>query len=220
MKRISLFIFILLISISSTAQTSEKDLVLKSFETYKNAILNDKGEIAADCVDSRTIKYYSTILEISKNADSLKINSLDILDKLMVLSIKHRTSKEDIVSFNGRDLLIYAIENGMVGKNSVAQNTLGEISVNGDFAKAGFLAKGQKTEYFFHFYKEDQIWKFNLTDIFPIGSKAVQQVIDESGKPENAFLLEILESVTNKKPNNAIWNPIHKKNELPIIKSH
>lgn len=83
----------------------------------------------------------------------MKLNSLGLLDKLMVFTIRHRASKEDILSFDGKRLLIYAIREGMVGKNSVVNNSIGEVEIDGDFAKGQFMTSGQKTPYYFHFYK-------------------------------------------------------------------
>jgi hypothetical protein len=140
----------------------EEKLVRESFNSYKTSILNDKGEKAVDFVDSKTISYYNEILETTKKADSLTVNSLGILDKLMVISIRYRTSKRDILSFNGKELLIYAIKEGMVGKNSVMNTEIGDVEIDGNFAKGQLISKGQKTPFYFHFYKESNIWKIDL----------------------------------------------------------
>ena len=108
------FCLLIILGQFSFGQTSEENLVKNSFDKYKTAILKDKGEEAVQFVDSRTIKYYSDILELVKSADSSKVETLTILDKLMVFSIRHRTSKQNILSFNGKSLLVYAIKSGMV----------------------------------------------------------------------------------------------------------
>lgn len=178
------------------------------FKGYKSAILNDKGEKAVEFVDSRTIKYYSDILERTKNADSIAIEELNIMDKLMVFSIRHRTSKEDILSFDGRQLLVHAIQKGMVGKGSVANTEIGEVSVNEQFAKGQFVSNGTPAPIYFHFYEEDGAWKVDLTSIYPIAIQAFQQMVDESGEDENESLFSILEMVTGEKPNEQIWQTI------------
>ncbi len=126
----------------------------------------------------------------------------------MVLSIRHRTSKEDILSFNGEKLFIYAIEQGMVGKSSIGNNAIGETIITDNFAKGTFLFQGQKTPYFFHFYKEDGQWKIDLTALFDISAGAFEQMIASSGKDENNYLLELLEILTGNKPDNTIWRPL------------
>lgn len=208
MKRLLPILITLLISIQSFSQDTDNALVLESFGIYKNAILNDKGELAADYVDSRTIKYYSDILIKIKTADSIEVNSMGIIDKLTVLSVRHRTPPEEILSFNGRDLFVYAIKSGMVGKNSVMDSSLGEVKVNGDFAKAEFISNGQKTPFYFHFYRENNIWKLDITNIFSLGAISLHKVIENSGETENNFIINILELVSGNKPTHKIWQPI------------
>ena len=206
MKRIITLIFLIFLAIKSHSQ-SDKELVLKSFENYKNAILTDKGKLAADFVDSRTMNYYSTILDKVKTADSLELDSMGIIDKLTVLTMRHRVEKKDLLNFNGKDLFVYAIDNGMVGKNSVVNAELGDIVTNGDFSKAEFVVNGQQTPFFFHFYREDKVWRIDITHLFSLGTMSFKKMIEDSGENENDFITNILEVLTGKKPTENIWKP-------------
>jgi len=190
-------------------QKSEEKLVKKSFDNYKSAILNDKGEEAVKFVDSRTIKYYSDILELVKTADSAKVETVSILDKLIVFSIRHRTAKEDVLNFDGESLLVYAINSGMVGKNSVANNSIGEVKIEGNYAKGQYISNGQKAPFYFDFYKEDKQWKIDLTSLFPISTKAFKKMADDSGQNQNDYLFSLLEMITGNKPDIEIWKPIN-----------
>lgn len=207
MKKIITLSLLIFLSIKSYSQ-SDKKLVLRSFENYKNAILTDKGKLAVDCVDSRTMNYYSSILDKAKTADSLAVDSMGIIDKLTVLIMRHKITKADLLNFNGKDLFIYAIDNGMVGKNSVVNAELGDVITSGDFSKAEFLVNGQKTPFFLHFYREDKVWRIDITHLFSLGSLAFKKMIEESGEEENDFILNILEVLTGKKPAENIWKPI------------
>jgi len=201
-------ILFLAFTLHVSAQGNEETLVKKAFNGYKTSILNDKGEEAVSYVDSRTIKYYSEILELVKHADSLKVENSSVLDKLMIFSIRHRTAKEDILSFDGKSLLIYAIKSGMVGKNSVADISIDDITVNDDFAKGQLVSKEQKLPFYFNFYKEEGRWKINLTSLFTISTSAIKKMADDSGMNQNEYLFTLLEITTGKKPGSEIWKPI------------
>jgi len=190
------------------AQNTEEVLVKKSFDNYKSAILNDRGQEAVTYVDSRTVRYYTDILQTTKNADATEINALGLMDKLMVLTIRHRATKEEILGFDGEGLLIYAIEKGMVGKNSVANNTLGTIEVEGTFAKGQLVTGGRETPLYFHFYKENGIWKIDITSVFSMGAVAFKKMQEDSGYDENEYIFALLEMLTGKKPGEDIWNSI------------
>lgn len=202
-------VFLLCIVQFAYGQKSVEKQVKKAFDNYKKEILNDRGEEAAKYVDSRTIKYYGDMLDLVKTADSAKVETLSTLDKLMVLSIRHRTPKEDILSFDGKSLLVYAINNGMVGKNSVVNNTIGNVTIEDNFAKGQFLFNKQITPFYFHFYNEQGQWKIDLTSLFPVSAMAFDKMIEESGENQNDFLLSLLEMLTGRKPDAEIWKPIN-----------
>jgi hypothetical protein len=189
---------------------SDEELVREAFENYKSSILNNNGNEAVKYVDSRTIEYYSHILDLVKNADSAKVESLPFLDRLLVLSIRHRTSKENILSLDGKGLLILAIENGMVGKSSVENNSIGKVTIDDSFARGQFVFNGQEEQIYFDFYKEDGQWKLDLTSLFPLSAQVLEQLIYEDGQDENEFLFTFLEMVTGKKPGAEIWQPVNK----------
>jgi hypothetical protein len=201
------FLLVLLTPMLTIAQQTEEKKVKKTFEDYKSAILNDKGDEAVKQVDTKTISYYGDILEKVKTADSLKVDRLSLMDKLIVLVIRHRISKEEIMTTNGKQLLVTAIKMGMVGKSSVINNEVGLVKVNGNFASGELLVRGQKTPLAFEFHKENGIWKLDLTAIFPAGEAAFHQMVKQSGEPENEYLLSLIELTTGKEPKAEVWVP-------------
>lgn len=207
-KTLTLLIMLALLANPAAAQKKQEKKVRKCFEAYKTAILEDRGIDAVNYVDSRTIAYYADMLEKTKNADSAEVNAMNILDKLMVFSMRHRATKDQILSFDGKSTLVYAINEGMVGKESVATASIGEVVVNGNFASGIFVNNGQATPFAYHFYKENKAWKIDLTSIFDIGAMAFQNVQSESGLEENEFLFMVLEMITGTKPGPEIWETI------------
>lgn len=201
------FLALFLIPMLTTAQQAEEQQVKKTFDNYKSAILNDKGEEAVEQVDTKTIAYYGDILEKVKTADSLKVDKLSLMDKLIVLVVRHRIPKEEIMKTNGKQLLVTAIKMGMVGKSSVINNEVGTVKVNGDFASGELLVRGQKTPLAFEFHKKNGLWKLDLTAIFPAGEAAFRQMVKQSGEPENEYLLSLIQLTTGKEPGAEVWVP-------------
>jgi hypothetical protein len=208
LKRILTPIVSLCLTLFVSAQPGEQDPVRKAFDSYKAAILNDKGADAVNLVDSKTIKYYGEVLDWVKNADSAKVETLSLLNKLMVFTVRHRAPKEDILSFDGKSLLKFAIESGMVGKNSVANTSIGDVTIDGNFAKGQFVANGVKAPFNVQFNKEEGQWKIDLTSLFAVSTAAFEKIAADSGKNENDFLFDLLEMVSGTKPGQEIWQPV------------
>lgn len=202
----------IVLSIHSTfvfGQKSEEKAIRNVFETYRKAILTDNADVALQCVDSRTINYYGHILDQVKHADSVQVSALNVFDRFMVLTIRHRTPKEQILSFDGKSLLAYAIKSGMVGKNSVSEkNKIGEVTIESEFAKGQFMFEGKKVPIFFHFYKENGTWKLDLTSIFSLSTFVIEDMIKSSGMSENEYFFYLLKLITGREPNNNIWLPV------------
>ncbi|MEM7373153.1 MAG: hypothetical protein AAF587_31305 [Bacteroidota bacterium] len=193
----------------SFGQEEGEDVIRNTFEQYKTAILNDRGEEAFQYVDSRTHAYYNKMAEVSRQADSLAVDSMDLLDKMMVLTIRHRATKEEIQSFDGKRLLIFAIKNGMIDKKSVGYQEIGAVSFEGKEMATGQLRTlGQDTPVYFDFHKEEGNWKVDLTSVFAISGAAMKKMFEESGEDENEMLDLILEMMTGTAPTSAIWHPI------------
>ncbi|MEL6143105.1 MAG: hypothetical protein AAFU67_16000, partial [Bacteroidota bacterium] len=174
---------------------------------YKNAILNDEGEEAANYVDSRTMAYYVDILEKTRTADSIAVESLGIMDKMMVFFVRHRTEEDLLKKFDGRQLFVHAVEEGMVGKESVVNNDIGKITIDGDFAKAQVLSQGRRMPMWYHFHKEDGQWKLDLTSLFPAAEYSFHQSLKNMEQDENEFLFLLLQLTTGEEPGPEIWLP-------------
>lgn len=185
-----------------------KAAVAQCFHQYKNAILEGKGAIAADYVDSKTIGYYDFILEQVKHRDSVGLSDLNLNDRLMILSVRHRINNKNLHTIDGKGLFILSIDNGLISKTSLAGNEIGDVTIEDKKAKAQLLIQGIKTPVFMEFVQEKNKWKLNLTSMFEQTSTSIQKMAKRSKMTENEFMLLMLEKSNNIKPNRTIWNPI------------
>ena len=208
MKKILTFL-ILLISISALSQEKSEQKVRESFENYRQAILNDKGEEAIKYISDNTFDYYHNILNEVKLADSTRIEDLSLIDKLTVLIIRHRTPSDKIKSFDKKTLVVYALDEGMIGKETVKNYSIGSIYFEDENTALGQLIVNAKSvSANFRFFKEDNNWKIDITSVMPGTNDAFEKMIESSGMNENEFIFLILENLTSVKPEPSIWKPI------------
>jgi hypothetical protein len=205
---ILVFLLSLIIVNPLQSQKKEEKRVRKSHKKYTDAILNDQGAEAVKYVDSRTVTYYSDILNTTLHADSTTIEGLGILDKMMVLLMRHKMSADELLSFDGKSLLIHAVNLGMVGKSGASKIKIGKVTIKGNFASAEIISGGKVLPYSYDFYKEGKTWKIDLTSSFPAVSVAFKQVAQSTEMSENEFIFEIMELASAKKVSQDVWNKI------------
>ena len=207
MKAVFIFSFVFLSQFRIYAQTATKS-VQDVFDQYKSAIIAEDGKKAIEYMDIRTLEYYKKLLHHVLSADSLTLESLSLMEKFSVLSIRHMATKKEILAFTDKSFIDFTVKNGMMGKNTLEGYTLGKITVKDKFAKAQILEEGKKSNKVYHFYSDGTNWKIDITSLFPIEEKETEDFIKQTGKPENEFLLGMLELMTQKAPNPSIWKKI------------
>ncbi len=201
----SLFICFLQISFS---QSKDEEGVKNCFQSYKEAILTGEGKEAVKWVDSRTIEYYTMVLEKSISADSLEISAMPFMDKFMVLVVRYRIDYEELKEMDGKKFFIYAVNKEMVGKNSVMNVEVGEVKVEGKFAQASVVTKGVDAGFSFDFYKEKRKWKMDLTSIFKPTTRALKLALEGKEMSDEEFIIFSLELSGQKPVTSDLWRPL------------
>ena len=186
----------------------DKKQIHDCFYSYKRAILEDKGDEAFQCLDKRTRDYYAKILQLVKTANRDEVEQLPLMDKMQILIMRNNVPKSELLSMTGDELLIYAINHGMVGKNGTSNLEAGPITVEGDFGKMEIVVREKNSGLTYHFYKEDGQWKLDLTSSFSMAKVAMNTVIQQSGQSENDFIFNMIRLTSRTKPNDDIWEPI------------
>ena len=64
---------------------------------------------------------------IALESPEADVRALDLMDKMLVLSIRGRMTADELESMNGRDLIAHMIDNGWVGSGPIMRHEIGEI---------------------------------------------------------------------------------------------
>lgn len=208
MKKTTLTLFNLTLLTILTFGQSDGELVKKSFDNYKKSILQGQGEEAIKYVNSKTTDYYDKELNLAIYGDSATINDLAIIDKLTVFIARHKIPNHELIKMNGKEFFIYAVNNGMIGKNSVMTTQVGDVTIKDNVAHGQMISNGQKTPLFFEFSKESTEWKVDLTSIFPPTNIALGKMLEQQGLSDNEFIFQTLEALTGRKVTDDIWKPL------------
>lgn len=183
--------------------------VKNDFERYRTATLEDRGEDAIQCLDGRVFDYYQVMLEHARKSDSATVASLPLADQLLVLAIRHRATPEQVMAFTDSTCLIFALDEGMIDKEGAANIQIDDVDIDGDFAQATVSSMGEQVPLKFHFYKSDGIWKFDLTQLFPLANEILAGIVTDSGMaPGELVTLLIGMAAGEPVDETSIWQPV------------
>ena len=194
---------------SAGTRLNERD-IRAVFIGYRKALLDKNGAAAANFVDGNTMEYYRQIKHQALYAPEPRVRELALMDKLMVLRIRHEIPARTLLSMDTKRFFALGVDRGWIGADSVRKVAIGKIEVQGKRATAQLVQSGAPAPFKFSFNKESRGWKLDLTAMFPIARLAFKSMVPKD-QAEDQFALDLLESLSGKKPNLSLWRPLIRK---------
>ena len=186
--------------------------VYLAFSDYRSAIIQADAESALRAVDSSTLQYYSEMLNHALNSDEATVRGLSIMDLLMVMSIRHRLTPEQVKGMDASSLFKYGVANGWTGKESVIGLDVVHVEVDGQTATATFTSNGAESPVPFQFDKEGGQWKIDLTSIMGASGSAFSQMAEQQGITDVELVSMLLGMVSGEEVDaESIWIPVNQR---------
>jgi hypothetical protein len=186
---------------------SDEQLVRQTFINYKEAILQQRGQSAVRLISSATLQYYARMRTIALEGLEKEVRQLTPMNKIMVLTLRHRISTDELRATTPETVFILAVNQGWIGKTSVIDSDIGQIRVVHKDASAQYVKGGEPTPLKYRFTKENGEWKIDLTALMPVADQAMSTLIKQEGLDEDKFIISLIESVSGKKVSSSIWTP-------------
>jgi hypothetical protein len=201
-----------LMAVIPSAVAEEKEDVAAAFKGYKEAILAQKGEEAAGWVTKGTLDEYQRYIDWALEADRKTVEGLSMMNRVQVLTMRHRVPAEDLRKATGRSIFIHAVDQDWIGKDGVIRTELTEdVAVAGERATGAVTIGGELAPMKFHFRKEDGKWRLDLIELIKFSGPALQAAAEQAGMEENELILKVLEMVSGQKPAGTIWEAVGKE---------
>ncbi len=178
------------------------------YDRYRQAVIDQDGTAAVACVDLNTIQYYDQIIRLACYADSVQLDSLNIIDKTTVFRLKAVVDGPILCKMEGRDLLAYSIDEGMIGKNSVLRSDIGRVKFQDSIVRARVVTMGIPLPIQYEFHHESKGWKVNICSILPFANGFLSKDAARDGISENQYVLDMISYTVDQPYANALWQPI------------
>ena len=185
---------------------AQKEKVKEAFQQYKAAVLSQDGPAAAKQLSSNSIVYYDELLSKVLHGTEAEVKALSSGDMMQVVALRYFFPKEDLKSYDGRQLYEAMIANKFTEERQLARTDLGKIAVKGNKAKGQMVVNGQPSPIFFDFKKEQGAWKLDLTTTVIMTTKFVEQ----QAQAAQLTVPEYLEQTMNlsEEEKKSIWQPL------------
>lgn len=187
-------------------ESVDQQAVRQNFIAYKYALLNDLGTEAADLVSEKTLRHYDQLRQYALTSDVAELKELPSFSRLVVLAIRHNVSPAQLRKMQGKEVFSYGVKNQWVAKDSVAPFDLGNVNVYGNYASGEILHRGNSAQWSMEFRKENEAWRVNLLPLLERVSRERSAHLN-SYPDENKAILTIIEQMSGRKVDNAIWTP-------------
>lgn len=198
---------ILLFNASCSDNKTDKKNISLLYRKYAQAINDVNGPAALQCIDSNTVNYYSLLMHLIKNEDSIGIAELRFDQKMIVLGIRHLLPKERIYKMSGKGLFLYCVKTGLFDGSDLRNKFFKKITIKENLAVGDWADSSGKISIPLEIRKEHGFWKLDLTSIAGnISKDAWKEYISAHGATEHELLNKTLTSMNGVPPNDSIWH--------------
>ena len=186
----------------------QEEQIRKAFSAYKEAMLTGNGKEVLEQLDQHTREHYRELMETSKTGDSMRLADLEMIDRLTVLSLRHQAENSKILAMQGDDFLLFAIDSGMIGTQSVSAVELGTLEIHGKGASAEIISRGDPMGMYIHFQQEEGSWKVNILSLMEDTEAIIQKALKDQQMNETEFIARALEGINGQPMAADIWLPL------------
>jgi hypothetical protein len=183
------------------------EAVRSAFSAYKAAILSGSGAAALELVSQSTVSYYREMQQLALYAEAAQVRARSIVDRTQILTMRHRVDPHVLRRMSPRDLFVYAVNQGWVGKESVARLEAGAARVWGATATVEIIRLGNRTGLQYPLTHERGRWRVDLVPTLDWANSAMGQLARRQGVSEDQLILTLLQVASGRPVPEGIWDP-------------
>jgi len=203
-------LFLTVLLISSCGGKSDTELIKGTFDYYQKAVMDNNGKAAADCLDSKTLEWYSKILQMAKESNKLTLGKTNFLSKKSVLAIRQEFNKKQINELTPKTAFAFAVEKSLYDQDFLKGAAFNNLKIENDKAIVAMAKDGKGIEdNFLTFKKENGTWKINFAALINSQDDDATGILVENIPSENARALKAIKELSDKSVKSYIWKPVN-----------
>ncbi|HVR30272.1 MAG TPA: hypothetical protein VMS86_12150, partial [Thermoanaerobaculia bacterium] len=201
------------IAVAGPAQADDAAAVRDLFTRYKTALLTADGATASRLVDRETFAYFEEIKDLALSGDEESVRGRPFVDRLLIVTMRHELPAAELGDMDLEGLLEHAIDAGWIGKASIAQLGIGEVTVDGQEASAVAVTGGQTPAdaalsegLRYRFVRENGEWRFGFRSLVESINQVIAQLTAQMGTDQDALIFVLVEQLSGRKVLPEVWS--------------
>lgn len=183
------------------------DSIRSVFSAYRTAIMEGKGEEAADLLSRSTLDYFDKMRTLALHGDAATVQALALVDQMQVMLFRLRVPVETLETLSAKGLVAYAVEQGWIGKTSVAKVTPGKVQSQGDDAMLHVRVNGKDAGPAFRFGREAVGWRLDLVPTLKATDGILRSAALREGVSHNEYILAVMSIALERNVGDEAWVP-------------
>ncbi|HVS12769.1 MAG TPA: hypothetical protein VMV46_02505 [Thermoanaerobaculia bacterium] len=185
------------------------------FARYKAALVAGDGAAAQALVDADTLDTFERLRRLALEGNEAEVRALPFVERLLVVSMRHALDRETIATIDLAALIETAMGEGWISPQTLAQLDIGEVTVEGDEARAearsGLQAApsaedaGGEVELAYRFVREGGAWKFRFGSLIETLDGLVAELTAALGADEDQLIFMLVESFSGRQVLPEVW---------------
>jgi len=194
----------------------EQQAIRECAADLADGIANRNGEKVANRMTNSSIQLYERLLPIARKGTRAQLLSLPVGERAEAIGMRYGNSRIKLSKANGRAWVVEAVNAGEFEVGECSPETLGKVTVEGDFAKARVLYEGEPAvdlrdePAYFEFVLEDGVWKLDETHHYQFFGAWYEEMASFSNRDINEFLVDEMADAYDVPSNPAVLDgPVH-----------
>ena len=178
------------------------------------AAARDGGEAAAWACSAVHLDY-DRIRWLSLDATRDELLRAPAIDCVRVLGVRALFSADELEAMTGEMLFAAAVDRGMVDATDLVDAELGDVSVDGERARATYLSRAHGAGPAFTFVREGGRWKVDITWLFGASQAAYETIVADAARDKGLskpdMLVRLVADSTGRDVNEHLFAPLRRR---------
>lgn len=182
------------IGTQASALSAEQTALRTTMQRWIDAVVDEDKDELAKVLSRDSLAFYADLKEIALHGNRERLAALDFPDQMQVLLLRSMIKPAALEEMAADDVVLFALEKGMIGVNLRKSDILAEIIIDGDTARGRLHKFGDPAKpdrYSQYFVRENGSWRVHIRGELERISTAFERFYERLGIPpaEAAFLI-------------------------------